>query len=193
MKLKKIHRILKFKQSKWLKVFTDFTEKRKNSNGEFNKNLYKLINNSIYGKSIENIRKRINVKLVKDKRRYLKIVNKPSFVSQRIIDKNFVAVHCSKKVLTLNKPIYTGFCILELPELLMYRFYYDYVLKAFDVKLLFIDTDSLIYEIKGCDTYEQCLEDKELLDFSGYSKNSIYYCDTNKEVLRKMKDEFKWK
>ena len=114
-------------------------------------------------------------------------------MSQKIIDKNFVAAHCSKKVLALNKPIYIGFCILELSKLLMYRFYYDYVLKAFDVKLLFIDTGSLVYEIKGCDIYEQCFKDKELFDFSGYSKNSIYYCDTNKEVLGKMKDEFKWK
>ena len=77
IKLEKIHRILKFKQSNWLKVFTDFnTEKRKNSNDEFNKNLCKLINNSIYRESNENIRHRINVKLVKDKRKYLKIVNK---------------------------------------------------------------------------------------------------------------------
>ena len=174
-----------------MKVFTDFnTEKKKNSNDEFNKNLYKLINSSKYGKSIENIRKRINVKLVKDKRRYLKIVNKPSFVSQKIIDKNFVAVHCSKKVLTLNKPIYIEFCILELSKLLMYRFRYDYVLKTFDVKLLLTDTDSLVYEIKGCDIYEQCFKDKELFDFSGYSKNSVYYCDTNKKVLGKMKDEY---
>ena len=145
IKLKKIHRILKFKQSNWLKVFTDFnTEKRKNSNDEFNKNLYKLTNNSVCGKSIENIRKRINVKLVKDKRKYLKIVNRPDFVSQKIIDKNFVAVHCSKKVLTLNRINFK----LELSKLLMYKFHYDYVLKAFDVKLLFKDTDSLVYEIK---------------------------------------------
>ena len=102
MKLKKIHRILKFKQKNWLKVFTDFNiKKRQESNDEFNKNLYKLINNSIYGKSIENIRKRINVKFVNDKKSYLKIINRPDFVSQKVIDKNFVAVHCKKKVLTL--------------------------------------------------------------------------------------------
>ena len=79
-----------------------------------------MFNNCIYGKSIENIRKRINVKLVNDKRVYQKIVNKPNFVSQKIIDKNFVAVYCSKKLLTLNKPIFIGLCILELSKLLMY-------------------------------------------------------------------------
>ena len=112
MKLVKIHRILTFKQSNWLKVFTDFnTDKRNGSSDKFSKGLYKLLNNCIYGKSIANVRKSINVKLVNDKRKYQKIVNKPNFVSQKIIDKNFVAVHCSKKVLTLNKPIYVGFCI----------------------------------------------------------------------------------
>ena len=112
--------------------------------------MYKLFNNCIYGKSIENARKEINVKLINDKKKYQKIVNKPNFMSQKIIDKNFLPVHCSKKILTLNKPIYIEFCILELSKLLMYQFYYDYVLKSFDdVKLLFTDTDSLVYEIRG--------------------------------------------
>ena len=82
---------------------------------------------------------------------------------KKIIDKNFIAVHCSKKVLTLNKPIYVGFCILELSKLLMYQFHCDYVLKTFDdVKLLFKDSDSLVYEIRGGNVYEQCFKDKEL-------------------------------
>ena len=124
MKLVKIHRILTFKQKNWLKVFTHFnTKKRQESNDEFNKNLHKLFNNCIYGKSIENARKKVNVKMVNDKKKYLKIVNRPDFVSQKIIDENFVAVHCKKKVLTLNKPIYVGFCILELSKLLMYQFH----------------------------------------------------------------------
>ena len=192
MKLVKIHRILPFKQSNWLKSYADFnTEKRKQSNGEFNKNLYKLLNNCIYGKSIENIRKRMNVKLINDKRAYLKCVNKPNFISQKIIDKNFVAVHCSKKVLTLYKPIYVGFTILELSKLKMYQFHYDYVLKIFnDVKLFFTETDGLVYEIKGVNVYEQCFRDKHLFDFSGYPKDSVYYCDVNKKMLGKMKDEF---
>ena len=119
--------------------------------------MYKLANNCIYGKSIENLRKRINVKLVNDKKKYQNFVNKPNFVSQKIIGKNFVAVHCSKKVLTLNKPIYVGFCILELSKLLMHQFHYDYVLKKVDARLLFTDTDCLVYEIRGGNVYEQCL------------------------------------
>ena len=122
---------------------------------------------------------------------YQRCVNKQNFISQKVFDENFVAVHCSKAVLTLNKPIYLSICILELSKLLMYQFHYDYVLKTFDnVKLLFTDTDSLVYEIKDGNVYEQFFKDKHLLfDFSGYSKDSIYYDDSNKRVLGKMKDE----
>ena len=100
-------------------------------------------------------------------------------------------VHCSKKVLTLSKPIYVGFCILELSKLLMYQFRHDFVLKTFNnAKLLFTDTDSLVYEIKGSNVYDQCFKDKHLFDFSGYPKDSVYYCYVNKKALGKMKDEF---
>ena len=149
-----------------------------------------MLNNCIYGKSIENQRKRMNVKLINDKKTYQRCVNKPNFISQKIFDKHFVAVHCSKAVLTLNKPIYVGFCILELSKLLMYQFHYDYVLKIFDnVKLLFTNTDSLVYEIKDGNVYDQCYKDKHLFHFSEYPKDSVYYDDFNKKVLGKMKDE----
>ena len=191
MKLVKIHRILSFRQSDWLRKYVDFnTEKRKQNNDEFNKNLYKLLNNCIYGKSIESIRKKINVELINGKKTYLRCVNKPSFISQKIFDKNFVAVCCSKTVLTLNKPIYVGFSILELSKLLMYQFHYDYVLKTFNsVKLLFTDTDSLVYEIKNGNVYDKCFKHKLLFDFSGYPKDSVYFDSSNKKVLGMMKDE----
>ena len=132
----------------------------------------------------------MNVKYINGKKVYQRCVNKPNFISQKIFDKNFVAVHCSKTVLTLNKPIYVGFCILELSKLLMCQFHYNYVLKIFDnVKLLFTDTDSLVYEIEGGNVYDQCFKDKHLFDFGGYSKDSVYYDDSNKKVLGKMKDE----
>ena len=125
MKLVKIHRILSFRQSDWLRKYVDFNTKiRQESTDEFNKNLSKLLNNCIYGKNIENIRKRINSKLINDKKTYQRYVNKPNFISSKIFDSNFVAVHCSKTVLTLNKPICVGFCILDLPKLLMHQFSY---------------------------------------------------------------------
>ena len=103
--------------------------------------------------------------MINDRKKFLKIVNRPNFISKKIIDKNFVASHCKKKkkkrYFNLNKTVYIGFCILEPSKLLMYQFHYDYVLKTFDnVKLLFTDTDSLVYEIKGENVYEQCFKDK---------------------------------
>ena len=140
---------------------------------------------------MENIRKGINVKLINDFKEYLKCVSNLNFISQKIFDKNFIAVHQIKTVLTLNKPIYVGFCILELSKLLMYQFHYDYVLKTFkSVKLLFTDADSLVYEINGDNVYEQCFKEKNLFDFSGYPKDSVYYDISSKKVLGKMKNEF---
>ena len=72
----------------------------------------------------------------------------------------------------------------------MYQFHYDYVLKTFDdVKLLFTDTDSLVYEIKNGKVYDQCFKDKHLFNFSEYPRDSIYFGGSNKNVLRKKKDE----
>ena len=100
-----------------------------------------------------------------------------------------MAVHCLKTVLTLNKSIYVGFSISELSKLLMYQFHYDYVLKTFNAKLLFTHTDSLVYEIKDVNVYDQCFKDRGLFDFSGYPKKSLYYDISNKKVLGKMNDE----
>ena len=137
---------------------------------------------------MENIRKRINIKLVINSKDYLRCVSKPNFISQKVFEKSFIAVHQIKSLLTLNKPVYVGLSILELSKLLMYKFHHDYVLN--NAKLLFTDSDSLVYEINNENVYEQCFKDKELFDFSGYPTDSKYYDNTNKNVLGKMKDEF---
>ena len=192
MKLIKIHRMLKFKQSNWLKEYIEFnTQKRTEARDKFSQNFLKLLINSIYGKTMENIRKRINVKLINNSKDYLRCVSKPNFVSQKIFSKNFIAVYQIKSVLTLNKPVYVGFCILELSKLLMYQFLHKYAKNKFGAKLLFIDTDSLVYEIKSEDVYEECFKHKELFDFSEYLVDLKFYDSTNKKILGKMKDEFK--
>ena len=110
IKLVKVHRNLKFKQSNWLKSYADFnTKERQESPNEFSKQLYKLLNNCICGKSIASVRERVNIKLINDKKVYQQIVNNPNFMSQKIFSKKFVTVHCSNSVLTLNKPIYVVF------------------------------------------------------------------------------------
>ena len=142
---------------------------------------------------MENIRKRINIKLINNSKDYARYVSKPNFISQKIFSRDFVAIHQIKSVLTLDKPIYVGFSILELSKLLMYKFHYEYVNNKFDAKLLFTDTDSLAYEIKGKDVYEKSFQIKELFDFSSYPVSSKYYDPKNNAVLGKMKDEFKGK
>ena len=124
MKSTKVHGILKFKQSDWLKEYISFnTNKRKNTANSFEKDFFKLINNSVFGKTMENLRKRINVKLVNNAKDYVRYISKPSFVSQKIFNRNFVAIHEIRPVLTINKPIYVGFSILDLSKLLMYEFH----------------------------------------------------------------------
>ena len=169
MKLTKIHRILKFKQSDWLKKYIDFnTDKRKNAANSFEKNHFKLMNNSVFGKTVETLRKIINVKLVNNAKNYVRSISKPSFVSQKIFSKDFVAIHEIKPVLIVNKPIYVGFSSLDLSKYLMYEIHYNYIKIKFDAKLLFTDTDSLVYEIKSEDVYEDFYHDKNLFDFSDY-------------------------
>ena len=110
MKLTKIHRVLKFKQSDLLKKYIDFnTDKRKNAANSFEKDFFKLMNNSAFGKTMENLKKRISAKLANNSKDYVRCISKASFVSQKIFSKDFVVIHEIKPVLTLNKPIYVGF------------------------------------------------------------------------------------
>ena len=192
MILSKVHRILKFKQSDWLKKFVGFnTDKRKNASNNFEKDFFKLMVNSAFGKTMENLRKRICVELINNAKDYARCVSRPSFVSQKIFSKNFVAVHRIKPVLTLNKPICVGFSILELSKLLMYEFHYRYSKNKFDAKLLLTDTDSLVYEIKTKNVYENFYSDKDLFDFSHYPLNSKFFDPVNKKVIGKMEKYWK--
>ena len=113
IKLTKSHKVLKFKQSDGMKIYTDFNPKKgKNLLIVLKKNFFKLMINSVYGKTIENFLKRISVKVVNNGRDFLKHVSKQTFVYAKIFDKNYAAVNKIKPVLTLNKPIYVGFTVL---------------------------------------------------------------------------------
>ena len=110
MKLTKIHKVLKFKQSNWMKIYINFnTKKRKNATNSFEKNFFKLMINSVYGKTMENLRKKINVRLVNNQKDFLKYTSKPTHITYKIFDKYYAVIHEIKPVLTLNKPIYVGF------------------------------------------------------------------------------------
>ena len=118
MKLTKIHKVLKFKQSDWMRNYIDFnTEKGINAAAnDFEKYFFKLMINSVYGKTMENLRKRVNVRLVNRTEDFLKYTGKPTYITHKIFGKDYAAIHETKPVLILNKPIYVGFTVLDLSK-----------------------------------------------------------------------------
>ena len=147
--------------------------------------------NSVYGKTMKNLRKRINVRLAKNEKDFLKYTSKPTHITRKIFDKNYAAVHEIKPVLTLNKAIYAGFTALELSKWLMYNFHCNFIKKHFDAELLFTDTGSLTYEIKSEDVYEEFFKHKHLFDFSNFSKDTKFCGSQYKMVVGKIKVEHK--
>ena len=122
--LKKVQKILKFKQSPWMKPYIDFnTQKRKEANNEADKNLFKLLNNAVYCKTMENMRKRIKIRITKTQKNFLKYASRPTYISHNIFGRRVVAINEKKEQLTLNKPIYAGNTVLELSKLAMYKFH----------------------------------------------------------------------
>ena len=173
-----------------MKKYIDFhTEKRTNAAHSLEKDFFKLMINSVYGKTMQNLRKRINVRLVNNETDFLKYTSRPTHITHKIFGKNYAAIHEIKPVLTLNKPIYVGFTVLELSKWLMYDFHYSFIKKHFDAELLFTDTDSLTYEIKSKDVYEEFFKYKHLFDFSNYPEDLKFFDQANKKVIGKMKDE----
>ena len=138
-----------------MKKYIDFnTEKRKNAARDFEKDFFKLMINSVYGKTMENLRKRTHVRLVINKKDFLKHTSRPIYVTHKLFDEDYAAIHEIKPVLVLNKPIYVGFTVLDLSKWNMYDFHYNFIKKNFNAELLFTDTDSLTYEIKSENVYE---------------------------------------
>ena len=196
MKLKKIYRGIKFVQSEWMKPYIDKnTNLRAKAKNNFEKDFFKLMNNSVFGKTMENIRNRVDVKLVNTKEKLRKLVAKPNLKSPpKIFSENLVSVHMRKTSLLMNKPVYLGMCILDLSKTIMYDFHYNYIKSKYEdkAKLLFTDTDSLMYEIETEDFYKDIAGDvKDRFDTSDYPENHPSGIPTgeNKKVLGMMKDE----
>ena len=195
LKIKHIHRGIKFVESEWMKPYIEKnTNIRAKAKNNFEKDFYKLMNNSVFGKTMENIRNRVDVKLVNTKNKLRKLVAKPNFKSCKIFNENLVSVHMKKTSLTMVKPVYLGMCILDLSKTIMYDFHYNYIKPKYGekAKLLFTDTDSFMYEIETEDFYKDISGDvKDRFDTSDYPENHPSGIPTgiNKKVLGKMKDE----
>ena len=195
LKITKIYRGVTFVEEDFMKKYIDKnTYMRSKGTTDFEKDFFKLMNNSVFGKTMENVRNRVNVKLVTNEKACNRLTKKSNFKSVNIFHENLIAVHMEKTTVKLNKPIQIGMSILDLSKTLMYRFHYDYIKPKWGekVELLFTDTDSLCYEIQTDDFYKDISADvSEWYDTSNFDPNHPSGIPTgvNKKVVGMMKDE----
>ena len=193
LKLKKIHRIIEFNQEAWLKPYIDMkTELRKAAKNDFEKDLFKLMNNSVFGKTMENIRKHRDIKLVMTDKKSSKLVSEPNHHTINLNSEDLSITEMKTTKVKMNKPIYLGLLILEISKILMYEFWFDYMKPKYgnDVKLCYMDTDSFIMNIKLNDFCKDIANDVEnRFDTSNYEINRPLPMGKNKKVIGLMKDE----
>ena len=199
----KIHKVITFDQRPWLRSYIDFnTGKRTVAKNAFEKDFFKLMNNSVFGKTMENLRGRVDMKFatsnsnwgdkaIKRERTIERNLASPLYDGHIIYNDDLAAIKMKKKKLVLNKPIYAGMCILDLSKLHMYKFHYDVIKAQYgsNARLLFTDTDSLCYHIRCHDFYKDMWASKHLYDLSNYPEDSQYYDPSNKSVIGLFKDE----
>ena len=195
MRITAVHRGISFYQSSWMEPYIrKNTELRKKAANNFEKGFFKLMNNSVFGKTIENIRKRQNIELIDNRKKAVKLTSKPNFDRVTIFDRNLIAVHMKKTEVYFNKPVYVGQAILDLSKTLMFNFHYTYIKEKYEnnAELLFTDTDSLMYQIKTKDFYKDISPDiLTKFDTSDYPSNhkSGILTGANKKVIGMFKDE----
>ena len=174
MVLEHIYEAIKFEQSPWMKPYIEMnTALRAKAKNDFEKDFFKLMNNSVFGKTMENLRKRQRVSLVQpisDPKTYKKLTSDPSFKSRKIFSENLVAIHQRKTEVNLNRPTYIGMCIFDLSKLCMYQFYYDTLKARYRgrVQLCYTDTDSLLVHIETEDINSDLIDMADQFDFSDY-------------------------
>ena len=193
MILERIHRVIEFDQSAWMKPYIDFNmQLRTKAKNDFEKDFFKLMNNAVFGKTMENIRKHRNIKLVTNRETYLKTVMKPNFKSGVLFGENLMGCEMGKIKVVMNKLVYLGQAILDLSKIVMYEFHYDYIVPKYgeNLTLCYMDTDSLVYRIKTEDFYADIADDvEERFDTSSYCSNRPLPVGMNKKVIGLMKDE----
>ena len=193
LKFKKIHRVIEFNKKEWLKPYIDMnTELRKEAKNDFEKDLFKLMNNSVFGKTMENIRKHRDIKLVTTEKKRSKLVSEPNYHTINLISEDLSITEMKKTKVKMNKPIYLGLSILEISKIIMYEFWYDYMKPQYNdnVKLCYTDMDSFIMNINTNDFYEYIASDVEnRFDTSNYEVNRLLPTGKNKKVIGLMKDK----
>ena len=191
--LRKVHRVIQFNQRAWLKPYIDMnTNLRKEATNDFEKDFFKLMNNSIFGKTIENVRKHTYIKLVTTDVKINKLVSEPNYHTTKRFSKNLLAIEMKNIKVEMKKPVYVG--ILDISKTLMYKFSYDYIKPKYEdrTKLCYTDTDSFIIYIITKDFFADISDDVERwFDTSYYDENDKRRLPTgkNKKVIRLLKDE----
>ena len=196
LRITKIHRVLQFAQSPWLRDYIEpNTRFRTSATNDFEKNLYKLMNNAVFGKTMENVRNHVDVKLLTHwEGRYgaEAMIAKPNFHSRSVFSEKLIAVELRKLEVKFNKPIYVGMCILDISKICLYEFHHEYMspMHGPNCKILYTDTDSLIYHIRCDDIYESMKHNIDRFDTSDYPIDNAYNMPRlNKKVPGLMKDE----
>ena len=195
LKLTNVHRIIQFDQEAWLKPYIDMnTDLRKDAKNDFEKDFFKLMNNLVYGKTMENVRNHRDIKIVTtDKRRSI-LASEPNYHSTKYISKDLLIMEMKKVEVKMNKPIYLGQAILDISKTLMYEFWYDYIKPKYGNKarLCYTDTDSFVIYVKADDFYKDISNDVDnWFDTSNYNKNDNKPLEIgkNKKVIGKFKDK----
>ena len=195
LKFKKVHRVISFRQKEWLKPYIDKnTELRKNAKNEFEKDFFKLMNNAVFGKTMENVRNRRDVKLIVTEERRKKLVSEPNYDSCKFFSESLMAIEMRKTEVLMDKPIAVGQAVLDVSKTLMYEFWYDYLKSKYQdkTKLCYMDTDSFIIHIETDDFNKDISNDVDKwFDTSNYDKNDNrpLKIAKNKKVIGKFKDE----
>ena len=173
---------------KYIKFNTDM---RANTKVKFEGDFYKLMNNSVFGKTMENVRNRQNITFATSWKEASRLINKPSFEREEVFSENFSAIHMKKESIVMNKPIYIGTAVLDLSKILMYDYLYNDLKKEYgeNVSLLYMDTDSFILDIKTDDVYKDMKKNIGVYDTSNFSKKSELFSKKNEKVIGKFKDE----
>ena len=175
LKLKEVHRVIKFNQEGWLKPYIDInTNLRKEAKNDFGKDFFKLMNNCAFGKTIENVRKHRDIKLVTTEKKRIKLVSEPNYHTTKRFSENLLAIEMKKTKVKMNKPVYLGMSILDISKTLMYEFWYEYIKPKYKdkTKLCYMDTDSFVINIKTEDFYKDIGNDvNRWFDTSNYDEN----------------------
>ena len=193
LKLKEVHNVIQFHQEAWLETYIDMNiELRKKAKNNFEKEFFKLMNNIVFGKTMESVRKHRDIKLVTTDKRRNQLVCEPNYYAIKCFSENLVAIEMKKTKVKKNKPIYLGLSILEISKILMYEFWYDHFQPKYgdNVKLCNTDTASFIVNIKTEDFYEYIAKDVEkTFDTSNYEVHIQLLTGKNKKVIGLMKNE----